>query len=290
MTLLEFRNKLHTALEEVYPKNEVDSFYKLLIAHQLDYSTVDIALNPQTQLSPQKIEFLCDAIEALQRERPIQYILGETEFYGHTFHLNEHTLIPRPETEELVDWILHEIGQENKNSKLRILDIGTGSGCIAISLAKHLSNAIVYAVDISEKALNIGKKNARFNEVDINFRCGDILATSNLPELIGSDTHFDIIVSNPPYVRDLEKREMQANVLKYEPHQALFVTNNEPLVFYDKIATLAISKLSQNGCLFFEINQYLHKETVQLLKEKKYTAIEVKKDLFDNFRMIKASL
>ncbi len=290
MTLLEFKTKLHSELEQIYPKNEIDTFYKLLIAHQLNYSSVDSALNLQKVISSEKLDFLFDAVDELANEKPIQYIIGETEFYGLSFKVNEDTLIPRPETEELVHWILKEIETSNKKSNLRILDIGTGSGCIAITLAKHIPNVDVYAIDVSKNALEMATINAQSNDVAIDFIHANILKTSNLSELISNTFHFDIIVSNPPYVRNLEKEEMQANVLQYEPHQALFVKDTNPLLFYDKIAELSVSSLSENGFLFFEINQYLHKETVQLLKEKKYTSIDLKKDLFDNFRMIKASL
>ncbi len=290
MTLLEFKTKLHSELEQIYPKDEIDTFYKLLIAHQLNYSSADSALNQQKVIPSEKLDFLFDAVDELANEKPIQYIIGETEFYGLSFKVNEDTLIPRPETEELVHWILKEIETSNKKSNLRILDIGTGSGCIAITLAKHIPNVDVYAIDVSKNALEMATINAQSNDVAIDFIHANILKTSNLSELISNTFHFDIIVSNPPYVRNLEKEEMQANVLQYEPHQALFVKDKNPLLFYDKIAELSVSSLSENGFLFFEINQYLHKETVQLLKEKKYTSIDLKKDLFDNFRMIKASL
>ncbi len=289
MTLLEFKQKLLTELNQLYPKNEIDSFYKLLIDYQLNYSSVDIALNPHVEITSENLDFLLTTLTALKQEKPIQHILGETAFYGFPFKVNEHTLIPRPETEELVDWILQEVRPYNKETKLSILDIGTGSGCIAISLAKHLQGATVYALDVSENALQIAKQNAHLNEVDIHFIHTDILEVSNLSELNSDALKFDIIVSNPPYVRNLEKKEVSANVLLHEPHQALFVTNNNPLLFYDKIAELAREGLSKNGQLFFEINQYLSIETVDLLKGKNYSKIDVKKDLFDNFRMIKTA-
>lgn len=289
MTLLEFKHKLFTELNKSYPKNEIHSFFKLLMHYKLNYSSVDIGLNPHEEIASENLDFLINALRALKQEKPIQYILGETTFYGLSFKVNEHTLIPRPETEELVDWVLQFIKQRNKHQTLNILDIGTGSGCIAISLAKHLPKATVYALEISEDAIQTAKQNAHLNEVDIHFIHADILKTKNLSKLTRATSTFDIIVSNPPYIRDLEKKEMSANVLQHEPHRALFVTNNNPLLFYDKIANLACDGLSKNGQLFFEINQYLHSETVDLLKEKNYSSIEVKKDLFDHFRMVKAS-
>jgi len=189
-------------------------------------------------------------------------------------------LIPRPETEELVDWIV----KDSKNSSsIRIIDIGTGSGCIAISLAKNLPNAEVFAIDISPEALKIAKHNAKINSVKVHFIETDILNTTTL-----SNT-FDVIVSNPPYVRELEKEQMQQNVLANEPHIALFVKNENPLLFYNKISDLAKTHLLKNGDLYFEINQYLGIETKALLKSKGFKNIELKKDIYAVNRMIKAS-
>jgi release factor glutamine methyltransferase len=289
MTLLEFKHTLHTELQELYDKNEIDSFFKLLIAYQLDLSSVDIALNPNLDITQHDLDFLLNALVDLKQENPIQYVLGETEFYGLPFRVTKDTLIPRPETEELVDWILKDSTFTTKDSKLNILDIGTGSGCIAISLAKNLPQATVYALDISPKALKIAQQNAELNNVVINFIEHDILSQNNTHNAMQHLT-FDIVVSNPPYVRHLEKKEINNNVLQHEPHQALFVANDDPLIFYHKIANFAKEKLSKNGHLFFEINQYLSAETQQLLQKKNYTAVELKKDVFDNYRMLKALL
>ena len=286
MTLLEFKHTLQTELKKLYPKNEIDSFFKLLIAHQLQLSSVDIALNPNLKIEQHDLDFLLQAFAELKQEKPIQYIVGETEFYGLPFKVTKDTLIPRPETEELVDWILNETKGEN----LKILDIGTGSGCIAISLAKNLPKAIVYALDVSNEALKIAKKNAELNDVTVKFIKHNILQPTVISNENGKSISFDIIVSNPPYVRNLEKKEINNNVLQHEPHEALFVKDNDPLIFYDKIANFAKERLSKNGYLFFEINQYLSVETQHLLKNKKYTTVELKKDLFNNYRMIKASL
>jgi release factor glutamine methyltransferase len=222
-------------------------------------------------------------LSKLKKEIPIQYILGETEFFDLKFKVNNKVLIPRPETEELIEWVLKNSKLKTQNSKLNILDIGTGSGCIAISLAKNLPNAEVYAIDISSEAIKIAQKNAEINKVSVNFIETDILKIEELQYT------FDIIVSNPPYVRELEKEKMHQNVLANEPHLALFVENDNPLLFYDKIADLAKSYLTKNGNLYFEINQYLGKETVDLLKSKGFNTIELKKDLFDVDRMIKAT-
>jgi release factor glutamine methyltransferase len=196
--------------------------------------------------------------------------------------VNENTLIPRPETEELIEWIV----EESKNLKiqqpnnLNILDIGTGSGCIPISLKKELPNAEVFTIDVSEKALEMARKNAVDNEVEVNFMLKNILETDSLVE------KYDVIVSNPPYVRNLEKQEIKKNVLAYEPHLALFVEDSDALLFYRKIAQLALTSLTPNGKLFFEINQYLGKETVALLENLGFKNIELRKDFVGNDRMI----
>ena len=217
--------------------------------------------------------------------------------------MNTNTLIPRPETEELVAWILEEVGKTRsefieglkvKKQAVSILDIGTGTGCIPISLAKNIKNTTIAAIDISEKALEIATQNATLNNVKVDFFKQDILKTDNLNEILKPVQHkpvkYNIIVSNPPYVRDLEKLKIKNNVLNNEPHLALFVSNENPLIFYDKITNLAQKYLKKKGLLFFEINQYLGRETVTLLKEKGFKNIELRKDVFGNDRMIKASL
>jgi release factor glutamine methyltransferase len=210
------------------------------------------------------------------------------------FLVNENVLIPRPETEELVEIILKEEARGNRQEAIvRILDIGTGSGCIPIALKKNLPNAEVYAIDVSEKALATAKKNAEINKVEVSFINIDILKINDLAELPTSNfqlpTQFDIIVSNPPYVRNLEKAEIKPNVLEYEPHLALFVEDTDALLFYRKIADLAKENLSENGMLFFEINQYLGKETVELLENLGFKNIELKKDIYGNDRMIRST-
>jgi release factor glutamine methyltransferase len=284
MTIRELKSKFISGLTQLYPATEIHSFFKLLIDYKLGLTTIDIALKPTIELSKDELEYFLNALIELKQEKPIQYIIGETEFYGLIFKVNEDTLIPRPETEELVHWIL----KEEKINKLNILDIGTGTGCIAISLAKNLDNSKVNALDISKKALIIAKQNASLNMVDINFIEGDIL-DKNIDSQFNLDpNNFDIIVSNPPYVREKEKQEIKNNVLDNEPHLALFVKDNDPLIFYDKIADFALKNLSKKGKLYLEINQYLSSETIELLKLKGFRKVEIKKDLFNNYRMIKA--
>ncbi|NLP56671.1 peptide chain release factor N(5)-glutamine methyltransferase [Lutibacter sp. B1] len=283
MLINNYKKHFFTELSNLYPLTEIQSFFNILIEFKLNLSRVELALQPNLEFSKNEFDFFQEALSKLKKEIPIQYILGETEFFGLKLKVNNKVLIPRPETEELIEWVLKNSKLKTQNSKLNILDIGTGSGCIAISLAKNLPNAEVYAIDISSEAIKIAQKNAKINKVSVNFIETDILKIEELQYT------FDIIVSNPPYVRELEKEKMHQNVLANEPHLALFVENNNPLLFYDKIADLAKSYLTKNGNLYFEINQYLGKETVDLLKLKGFNTIELKKDLFDVDRMIKAT-
>ena len=283
MKLKEFKLLFSESLLETYPKTEVDSFFFILMEEKLELQRIDTVLNPDFLIDAATVVALKTTLERLQKEEPIQYILGKTEFYGLPFLVDKNTLIPRPETEELVEWILseiHEIQGENQKTPLAILDIGTGTGCIPITLAKNTVNTVITAIDISAAALCIAKKNALLNSVSVNFITQDILKTTQLPQ------KYDVIVSNPPYVRELEKVEISANVLANEPHLALFVPDKNPLLFYNKIADLAKQQLNESGILFFEINQYLGKETVKMLEEKGFQNIQLKKDLFGNDRML----
>jgi release factor glutamine methyltransferase len=243
---------------------------------------LDFALKPGKEISSEEKEKFESAIYRLSQHEPIQYIIGETEFFGLKFKVDKNVLIPRPETEELVQWILNDIKESRTPSKLRILDIGTGSGCIAISLAKNLPNAEIFALDISEKALKTARENADSNKVKVNFIQADILNMEALTE------KFDLIVSNPPYVREMEKAEMHRNVLENEPDLALYVKDTDPLIFYRKIAKLAEESLIKDGSLYFEINQYLANETKEILKNTGFKT-ELKKDIFGNYRMLRGS-
>jgi release factor glutamine methyltransferase len=286
LVILEFKSYFSSELSDIYPKKEIESFFFLLIEEYLDLQRIDTVLRPDFVIQKDKLATLNNVLKRLQKEEPIQYIMGKTEFYGYPFLVDEHTLIPRPETEELVEWVLKETEslKLGASKTISILDIGTGTGCIPISLAKNLPNAKISAIDVSAKALKVAQKNAELNKVNIHFMEIDILNAKNL---LGK---YDIIISNPPYVRELEKVEIQNNVLQNEPHLALFVSDENPLIFYDKIAGLVKKNLSKNGLLFFEINQYLGQETTDLLKQKGFKTVELKKDLFKNDRMIKASL
>jgi len=271
-------------LQNLYDVMEAESFFHLILEEKHQMKRIDLALNPDFAFSEEEIQEWNSILEQLKKEIPVQYILGTTEFFGLKFKVNENVLIPRPETEELVEWIIHEDLKIKRLKDVKILDIGTGSGCIAISLAKNIPEAKVYAIDVSPEALKIAKENAEMNQVEVVFLEKNILETNDL------EMQFDIIVSNPPYVRNLEKEEIKKNVLDNEPHLALFVEEDDALIFYRKIAELATKNLHSNGRLYFEINQYLGEEMIELLHNKGFQDIELRKDIYDNDRMTKAVL
>ena len=283
MLLKQFRIHFFESLKGIHDENEVESFFFILTEYLHNLKRIDLALNPSFEISEAEVQKWESIISELKTEKPIQYIIGETWFYDSKFYVNEHTLIPRPETEELVDWIFATEKKNDKKEKLTILDIGTGTGCIPISLKKNIPQAEVFAIDVSEEALKVAQRNALENKVEINFILQNILETEDLKQ------QFDIIVSNPPYVRNMEKQEIKKNVLAFEPHLALFVEDTDALLFYRKIAQLALKSLTPNGLLFFEINQYLGKETVELLENLGFKNIELKKDIYGNDRMIKCT-
>jgi len=289
MLLKEIKDIYHLELDPLFPKEEVDSFFYMVIEHYLGLERFILALEPNLVVSKEKEADLFYALSQLKLQRPIQYILGHAHFCELSLQVDENVLIPRPETEELVYWILELLQQRNfkqtsKDHSLRILDIGTGSGCIAIALAKKIPHAKVFAMDVSEKALRVAKRNALANNVEVHFIEADIL------KIQGLKGKYDIIVSNPPYVRELEKQEMKKNVLEHEPDMALFVPNEDPLLFYNRIVQFSIDKLSPGGMLFFEINQYLGMETTRLLGKENFSEIELRKDMFGNHRMLKGVL
>lgn len=298
MILKDILNIYHKELDDLFGNEEVDSFFNILMEHYLDLKRIHLVLEPQYVITKEAEQPLFEALAHLKLQKPLQYIIGETEFYGLPFKVNEHTLIPRPETEELVALIIanskdklpktnatETVTSSGVEKSHKILDIGTGTGCIAISLAKHLNNAKVYALDVSEEALKIAKKNAELNEVDVEFLEQNILTACHCA--LYAESSFDTIVSNPPYVRNLEKAEIQPNVLDNEPHLALFVDDDNPLQFYKAICEFAQINLKDNGSLYFEINEYLGKEMIDLLEGFGFKAIELKQDMFGKNRMIK---
>ena len=293
MLLKQYKTHFFDLLKNIQDEQEIESFFFILTEYLHNLKRIDVALNPDFELSEAAIEKWNAILAQLQQEKPIQYITREAWFYGLRFEVNENTLIPRPETEELVEWIIESQKSKVKSQKFEILDIGTGTGCIPISLKANLPHVNVSAIDVSEKALEVARRNAVSNKVEINFIQTNILEVEDLSQLQTPNfqlpTSFDIIVSNPPYVRNLEKEEIKKNVLDYEPHLALFVEDTDALLFYRKIAQLALKNLAPNGLLFFEINQYLGKETVELLKNLGLKNIELKKDIYGNDRMVKST-
>lgn len=292
MLLKDIKDIFHKELDGIYPTEEVGSFFYSAVEHYLGLERFVLVVQPGLVLAKEEEAPLFKVLSELKQEKPLQYILGTTHFMDLELKVNKHVLIPRPETEELVEWILSDC-QVERSRDLKILDIGTGSGCIAIALAKKLPDTKVFALDVSEEALEVAKENAKRNEVDVTFIQQDILdsdTSSTLGAGLDFKSGFDIIISNPPYVRELEKEQMRNNVKAFEPHVALFVQDEAPLLFYRAITEFASSHLNKNGKLYFEINQYLGKETQALLEAHNFLEIELRKDMFGNDRMLKGKL
>tara|TARA_B100000579_G_scaffold422690_1_gene424980 strand:- start:256 stop:1086 length:831 start_codon:yes stop_codon:yes gene_type:complete len=256
-----------------FPRREVISFAYLSIEKILGYSKSDCIINSDKQLSNESVNSFKKIISDLRKNIPIQYVLGEANFYGLKFKVNRSTLIPRVETEELVEYILNH----KFNS---ILDIGTGSGCIAISIAKNTDSRVT-AIDISNEAIEIAKRNGIHNSVDVNFIVDDVFNFCH-------DKKYDLIVSNPPYVLESEKKYIHRNVIDYEPHDALFVNDSNPLIFYKKIIEIAKNNLNKDGLLFFEINEKFSNQIIELLTDLNFVEIELKKDINGRDRIIKS--
>ena len=265
-------------LSDYYSDNEASAIAKWILTDVFHLSTLDLYAGKDMNFSAEMLSRAEVILGRLKRYEPLQYILGETTFGGFLFEVTPAVLIPRPETVELVDWIVDDFKQDG----VRVLDIGTGSGCIPISLYKRLDNPIVTAWDISADALAVARKNASRNLARVDFMQVDVLQET-VPIV-----RVDVLVSNPPYIGEGERKNMERNVLDWEPGLALFVPDNDPLVFYRRIADLGLELLLPNGALYYEINQLYGEETVQLLKEKGYRDIELRKDLSGNDRMIKA--
>lgn len=276
-------NPLYTYIKQKliaasYAETEASALARWILEEEFGFSTLELYAGKDTDFPMEKRNRLNDILVRLARFEPIQYIIGKTEFCGLTLKVSSDVLIPRPETAELVDWIVSDCPQ----SGLRVLDIGTGSGCIAITLAERMVEAEVSAWDISEKALAVARENALRNNVRIAFSCMDVF---NEPT---ATSVFDIIVSNPPYITESERTEMERNVLDYEPETALFVPDTDPLRFYRRIAHIGNQMLKPGGKLFFEINRAYGSETAAMLKYGGYSQVEVRSDSYGNARMIKA--
>lgn len=270
--------KIENALGTHYAKSEVNALARIIATELLAIPQTTFFLKDDVALTPGDEQRLCDALERLKNDEPIQYILGYSDFCELRFAVTPDVLIPRPETQELVEWIAGEAAGNE-----RILDIGTGSGSIAITLAHKLPNATVAAWDISGKALNIARANSKANNCNnVKFEERDILAHTPATE------EYDIIVSNPPYIKECEKEGMHKNVLQWEPHLALFVPDNDPLLFYRAIAEKAKKMLAPGGRIYFEINRAHGEETVQMLSGMGYKEVVLRKDFAENNRMIRA--
>lgn len=276
-------NPLYTYIKQKliaasYAETEASALARWILEEEFGFSTLELYAGKDTDFPMEKRNRLNDILVRLARFEPIQYIIGKTEFCGLTLKVSSDVLIPRPETAELVDWIVSDCPQ----SGLRVLDIGTGSGCIAITLAERMVEAEVSAWDISEKALAVARENALHNNVRIAFSCMDVFNEPTVTSV------FDIIVSNPPYITESERAEMERNVLDYEPETALFVPDTDPLRFYRRIAHIGNQMLKPGGKLFFEINRAYGSETAAMLKYGGYSQVEVRSDSYGNARMIKA--
>lgn len=270
----------HEQLQDVYSKDEINELLYISFSHVLNFSREDMQLRKEEFLNQSDLIIVYDIAKDLATKKPIQYILNEAWFYGEKYFVNENVLIPRPETEELVELICNE----NKQNSLTLLDIGTGSGCIPISIKKKKSDCNVHALDVSKAALEVARRNANDLRAPVTFYEIDILKTPSIEHF-----KFDIIVSNPPYIAKNEAHTMNETVLQFEPHLALFVENNDPLLFYKVIADFALTNLNSLGKLYFEINQRLGKEVIELLENKGFSNVTLHKDLSGNDRMISSN-
>ncbi len=280
MTFFDLEKQFSAELSNSYAREEASMLCFLSVQHRLLWTKASYLLNKQDLVSDADETYFLEILAQLKTSKPIQYVLGETEFYRRTFRVNPAVLIPRPETEELVKWILESVSIVNPS----ILDIGTGSGCIAISLKIELPEAEVFALDISADALALAQANAALHEAAVRFIEKDVL----LMKSTDLYSKFDVVVSNPPYIALAEKDSMKANVLANEPHLALFVPNTNPLIFYERIASIATDLLNPNGFLFFEINERFGTEVLELLVKKGFKQVELRKDLGGKDRMVKA--
>lgn len=273
-------NYIKQAINGQYPDTEASAIAKAILTDVFQLSTTDLYASKDMNFSTNQAEKLEVIINRLRANEPLQYILGNCYFCGLDFHVEPGVLIPRPETAELVEWIISD--RKSSNSLIRILDIGTGSGCISISLAKNLPQSEVHAWDISEDAIRIASGNAAILDANVRFRQTDVLGQ------VPTNTMMNVIVSNPPYITEAERTDMDANVTDWEPDTALFVPDNAQLLFYERIADIGKQILTPDGTLYFEINQRFGTETVDMLRKKGYRNVELRKDLSGNDRMIKA--
>ena len=273
----ELLTHINSSLCERYSSRELETIVSTLCLEYLEIPQTIYYLKDKIELSSAERQKLDIALQRLACGEPLQYVLGYTPFCGLQFKVNNSVLIPRPETAELVEWVLTSVKE-----KVRVIDIGTGSGCIAITLSHNLKNAVIDACDISDSALRVAVENNSLNATNVNFHQRDILTNKD------SGTKYDVIVSNPPYITNSEKADMEDTVLDYEPHTALFVADSDPLIFYREIANFGKQNLNKDGMVFFEINPLFAEQTIIMLENAGYQNIELRKDIFGKNRMIKA--
>ncbi|MDB5019500.1 MAG: prmC [Pedobacter sp.] len=278
MKLTDLKQHFITLISDIYDPEECIALFNLTASNVLKINTNNYLQVQNSEVEQSFAEQVKQVALALSNGKPLQYILGETEFYGLKFFVNSNVLIPRPETEELVHLIIQTLRKSEKKDR-KLLDIGTGTGCIPITLKKNLSNVQISAMDISLAALDVAKRNAARNDVDIHFIHADILTYKD-------EQLYNVIVSNPPYVKEDEKEFMHQNVLAYEPHLALFVSNEDPLIFYKAIAAFGVTNLADDGFLFFEINEYLGQDVHNMLQENSFRNIKISKDMQGKDRMV----
>ncbi len=273
-------------LNGIYEVGELETMMAYCFEDFVNIKRAELSIRLNDTVSESDLLKFNFAVKDLKKFKPIQYILGNTYFYGIKLKVNAAVLIPRPETEELVDWILHDLKESPTSASMRLLDLGTGSGCIPIVLKKNMPSLDVSAMDVSDLALNLAHENARMNGAEIHFWQDDILNPH--PPLWSS--RYDVMVSNPPYVCMSEKNEMLANVLDYEPHLALFVPDNDPLLYYKAIADLALRNLNKGGKVYFELNQNYGLETKSMMEEKGFKNVIIKKDLNNKNRILRGEI
>ncbi|MFK7905098.1 MAG: peptide chain release factor N(5)-glutamine methyltransferase [Chitinophagales bacterium] len=290
-TIRQSLQQLQQDLKGIYDIGEAKTISGFVLEHLLQLNRLSLQIRQDQKLNNTQVQELQQITQRLQQKEPIQYILGEADFYGLKLKVNPSVLIPRQETEELVQWIIDDSSKQNspnelRNSKLKILDIGTGSGCIPLALKHNIPQANITAIDVSETALETAKKNSDLLQLPIQFQKIDVL-NRTIWDLLPK---FNTIVSNPPYICEREKNEMSENVLNYEPSLALFVADSEPLIFYQTIADLALLKLNKNGTLYFEVSELFGQDCREMLQKKGFSNVELRKDINGKWRMLRGTL
>jgi release factor glutamine methyltransferase len=296
MKMNEAENWIRQQLILMYDEREATSIASMVMENVTGLTRIDRLTKKDEPLVVQQLHHLTEVVQRLGQHEPIQYVLGECFFHGLKLYVNNHVLIPRPETEELVEWIINDVktsgknafqrkeGEADETTQLKVLDVGTGSGCIALALKKAMPKAEVWGCDVSDEALNVARRNGAQLDIRVDFQGINFLDESQQRSL----PTVDIIVSNPPYVPEKDKATMRPNVLAHEPHTALFVPDDDALIFYKTLALFGHKRLYENGCIYIEISENAAKETVRIFKEAGYNNVEIKKDMQGKDRMVKA--